>query len=269
MSQKSSLEILSQMFVSGITKEQFEAIKQLPINETNVLEELAKAGHPFTWETVSEHGIDENTGVIEVRLYIPGLILYGRKVYSLGTEEFKTAHISALYEAIKPILGATTTVQQSAPVSVQQPVQQSNPIQPLSNDEIMNIVQQQSAATQDKEEPKKINTAEDWLNDTREEIPFDEVNLSNDELNKLLSGNAQSQPTAPVQQTPQQPALGFTPEQIQKMKEFKQRYNITTDEILGSYINAWNNKLSRKEDLNGSNIDSFLEWTTMLGKAPL
>lgn len=273
MNTKSSVEILSEMFSVG-TKEQVETIGKLSINETNVLEELAKAGLPFTWETIKEHSIDEYSRAIEVRLYVPGFILYGRKVYSIGTDECKTAHTYALYDAIKPLLNNNFAVKQnniSQPMQEQQPVQpmqQTSTTQPLSSDEIMNIVQQQSNANQ-QQQSTKITTAEQMKEDPREEIPFEDIDMSSEELDKMLTGNATS---APQQQAPQSQgngSMGFSTEQIQRMIEFKKRYNITTDEVLGSYINAWNNKLSRKEELNGSNVDSFLEWTNLLGKAPL
>lgn len=83
-----------------------------------------------------------------------------------------------------------------------------------------------------------------------------------------------TQPTAPVQQaTPQvqaptttsQPEARdgsqFTPEQIKAMTEFKASKNIPNNEILLSYIQAWNNKFQGISQLSREELDQFLAWT--------
>lgn len=273
MDNNTNMTILSTMYCNTTKeqvdrikqKEQIDKIKQLCITKTNVLEELTKAEIPYTWETVNDYAINDKKRIIEVRLYLPGNILYGRTCYEtlLHTDD---AHLIALYEALSilvPTKSQSQPVQQQSVTEESIPLATSNQNKALSNDEIMNIVQQQSAAAK---ETSQITTAEQMKNDPRTEIPFEEVSLEQEELNKILGSHSQS-PVVPEKQTPQN-GFGFTQEQIQKVLDFKKTFNVTTDEMFGSYINAWNNKYSKKEDLNGTNIESFLKWVSTLGKAP-
>lgn len=236
-------------------------VKDLPIDVTTpktVLDQLTKTGIKYTWETVKDERIDNQQSVIEVRIYLPGNILYGRYVYK--TTEASDAHLYAINNAIKMIVPVYESVKPVEQIE-QTPVQQSSQTNtPLSQEEILNMVQQQNT---------KITTAEQFNNDTRKEIPFEDVDMDLNELNNLLSGNPVSK-TYEEPQPIQQPVSshGFTQVQINAINEFKQRMNITSDAMLGNYINSWNNKLSKKEDLNPENIDSFIQWTQTVGKAP-
>lgn len=235
-----------------------------------ILQELTNANIKYTWETVRDERIDNIQSVIEVRVYLPNHILYGRHVYK--TANASDAHLYAISNAIKLIVSNTSnndTQQQehtnTQPIPTQQiPVQQS---QPLSQEDILNMVQQQNNTSNE-----KITTAEQFEKDTREEIPFDEMDMDLNELDNLLSGKAASKVYGTEQQQtqPQQPvgAFGFTQNQIKAINDFKARLNITNDTMLGNYINSWDNKLSKKEDLTPSNIDAFIEWTKSVGKAP-
>lgn len=252
-------EALYEMYVNnGI-------LKEFPITDIKpktILQNLTNAGIKYTWETVRDERLDNIQSVIEVRVYLPGHILYGRHVYK--TADASDAHLYAITNAIQIIVPnkqIEQSIQQTAPTQQSQSLQQQS--QPLSQEEILNMVQ----------ESNKITTAEQFEKDPREEIPFDEVDMDLNELDKLLSGNAASkvygteqQPSQPQQQ--QIVSHGFTQNQINAINEFKQRLNITNDAMLGNYINSWDNKLSKKEDLNPSNIDAFIEWTKSVGKAP-
>ena len=97
-------------------------------------------------------------------------------------------------------------------------------------------------------------------NDNREEIPFEEIQLPESELDKMLSGNIQS--SVPVTPT------SFTQEQIQRMNNFKQKFGIKTDEDFGKFVNAWDKKYSNKRDITPANIESFLKYVEDLGEFP-
>lgn len=245
-------EALYEMYVNnGILKE----FSIIDIKPKTILQNLTNAGIKYTWETVRDERLDNIQSVIEVRVYLPGHILYGRHVYK--TADASDAHLYAITNAIQIIVSNKQTEQSIQPTTS---TQQS---QPLSQEEILNMVQENS----------KITTAEQFEKDPREEIPFDEVDMDLNELDKLLSGNAASKVYGTEQQSsqPQQQQIvshGFTQNQINAINEFKQRLNITNDTMLGNYINSWDNKLSKKEDLNPSNIDAFIEWTKSVGKAP-
>lgn len=231
-----------------------------------ILKELTKTGVKYTWETVKDERIDNIQSVIEVRVYLPGYILYGRHVYK--TANASDAHLYAISEAIKLIVPEYenikyTEVKEEQEIKNEQLQQSSSASQPLSSDEIINMIQQQQNT--------KITTAEEFNNYPKEEVPFEDVDLELNELDNLLFGNNkkvyQQQPEETKQPTQQQ-SHGFTQEQINAIVEFKKRMNITNDALLGSYINSWNSKLSKKEDLNSGNIDDFIEWTKNVGKAP-
>ena len=246
-------------------------VKDLSVDITKpetILDQLTKTGIRYTWETVRDEKIDNFYSVIEVKVYLPGHILYGRHVYKTASAIDNDAHLYAINNAIKiivPVHENTKPIEepvQSTPVqSVQQPLPQTNQNQPLSQEEILNMVQQQNT---------KITTVEQLNNDPREEIPFNDIDMDLSELDNLITGKSsktyENQPVQPIQQQPV--SHGFTQEQINAINEFKQRMNITNDALLGSFINSWDSKLSRKEDLTPANIDSFIEWTKSAGKAP-
>ncbi len=244
---------------NGILKPEF-AIDTTP---EKILENLSLANIKYTWETVKEEKLNSFQSVIEVRVYLPNHIAYGRHVYDTETGALN-AHLYAISNAIKSIIISdnTNTKKEQPQQSVSST--QQNPT-PLSQEEILNMVQQQN------EQNNKITTAEQFENDPREQIPFDDVDMDLNELNNLLSGKASSKTydtEQPQQPSPQPVSYGFTQNQIVAMNEFKQRLNITNDAMLGNYINSWDNKLSKKEDLTPTNIDSFIEWTHTVGKAP-
>ena len=247
-------EALYEMYVNnGILKE----FPTIDIKPKTILQNLTNAGIKYTWETVRDERLDNIQSVIEVRVYLPGHILYGRHVYK--TADASNAHLYAITNAIQIIVPNKQVEQLSQTIT---PVQQQLS-QVLSQEEILNMVQQNN----------KITTAEQFEKDPREEIPFDEVDMDLNELDNLLSGKAASKVYGTEQQSsqPQQQQVvshGFTQNQINAINEFKQRLNITNDTMLGNYINSWDNKLSKKEDLNPSNIDAFIEWTKSVGKAP-
>lgn len=223
-----------------------------------ILQKLTETGIKYTWETVKEQAINDTQSIIEVRVYLPSHILYGRHVYD--TDNPINAHLYAISNAIKTIvLKHKDTKKETEQVKQTIPNQTSVP---LSQNEILDMMMQEQQT------PAPITTAEQFNNDNREEVPFEDVAMDIDELNNLLSGTTQDipQPQQPIQQT--QTSYGFTQEQIKAINDFKNRMSITNDVMLGNYINSWDNKLSRKEDLTPANIDSFIQWTQTVGKAP-
>lgn len=254
-------ESMIDLYCKGKTLSQEFSIDTNPIN---VLENLTNMGIKYSWETIRDERIDNVQSVIEVNVYLPGNILRGRYVYK--TEAATTAHLHAISNALKLIIrtnekGNTIQELKEAPVVLEQPmvdsVTKAGPIQSesLSQDEIMNLVQQNAVVS----EKFRITTMEQFNNDKRSEIPFDEVDLDISQLDSLIpSKSTQSQ----------KGNLGFTQEQIQGINDFKQKFNIMTDDVLNNYINAWDNKYTKKSDLTPENINSFLDWTLSLGKAP-
>jgi hypothetical protein len=167
----------------------------------------------------------------------------------------------------QPQTAPESTPVQTAPV---EHTQQS--AQPLSQEEILNMIMQQqntSTVQPDTSTNVPITTVEQLNNDTRSEIPFDDFQLSEDELDKMLGGNAQTpveeQPIpAPIPQAPTQ----FTPEQIQRMNAFKQKFGVNNDADFGKYVNSWDKKYSSKRDITPANIESFLKHVESLGEFP-
>lgn len=231
----------------------------IDLTPTRILHNLSLSGIKFTWETTKEEKINSHQSVIEVRVYLPGHIVYGRHIYKTETEALE-AHLYAICNAIESVVCGNKINNQTSKSTQQEQPQQTT--QPLSQEEILNMVQQESVTS------KKITTAEQFEKDPREEIPFEDVDMDLDELDKLLSGKAASKVYEEERQAQQPVSHGFTQNQINAINEFKQRLNITNDAMLGNYINSWNNKLSKKEDLTPDNIDSFIEWTQTVGKAP-
>lgn len=243
-------------------------VKELNVNTNKpktILDQLTEAGIKYTWETVRDERIDNQQSVIEVRVYLPGNILYGRFVYK--TADASDAHLYAINNAIKIIVSTKKDIEQSTKQLEQtssSPIPTEQSTTPLSQEEILDIVQQQNNG--------KITTAEQFEKDPREELPFEDLDMDLNELDKLLSGTTSSNKVYEADKTTQQQSQpvshGFTQEQINAINDFKQRLNITNDTMLGNYINSWNNKFSKKEDLTPANIDSFIEWTHSVGKAP-
>lgn len=243
-------------------------VKELNVNTNKpktILDQLTEAGIKYTWETVRDERIDNQQSVIEVRVYLPGNILYGRFVYK--TVDASDAHLYAINNAIKTIVLTKKDTEQSTKQLEQtnsSPMQTEQNTIPLSQEEILDMVQQQNNS--------KITTAEQFEKDPREELPFEDLDMDLNELDKLLSGTTSSNKVYETNKTTQQQSQpvshGFTQEQINAINDFKQRLNITNDTMLGNYINSWNNKFSKKEDLTPANIDSFIEWTHNVGKAP-
>lgn len=236
--------------------------KEFTIDTTpkTILKELTKTGIDYTWETVRDERIDNIQSVIEVRVYLPSNVLYGRHVYK--TADASDAHLYAISEAIKLIVvedkkEKPTNIDLEKTKKIETLMSQPTlkPIeQPVTQEEILAMIQQNDNT--------KITTAEQYNSDVREQIPFDDIELEPEELDKVLFGKTYTPSPQPVV------SHGFTQAQINAMNEFKQKMSITNDSLLCSYINSWNNKLSKKEDLTPENIDAFIEWTKALGKAP-
>lgn len=242
-------------------------LTKLSIDTTpkTILKELTKADIKYTWETVKDERIDDIQSVIEVRVYLPGHILYGRHIYK--TADVSDAHLYAISNAIKIVVREKENPEVIKEEQVQQPVQEpvpnfeekinTAPSIALSQEEILGMIQQVDT---------KITTAEQLNNDPREEIPFEDVALSPDELDNLFNVNNQQQ----GQPVPQQQVhnTNFTEAQINAVKQIKTNFNITTDESFGNLINAWNKKFTSKRDLTADNVDSFITWANNLGKCP-
>lgn len=223
-----------------------------------ILKKLTETGIKYTWETIKEEKINGKQSVIEVKVYLPSHILYGRHVYETEADA-STVHLYAISNAIKNIVSNADV--KPAIQEQPKPVQQSSSANtPLSQEDVLNMMMQQQNQNTD------LTTAEQFNNDNREEIPFEDVKMDIEELNNLLSGTTKTQEQP--QSVQQSVSHGFTQDQINAINDFKRKMNITNDAMLGNYINSWDNKLSRKEDLNPSNIDSFIQWTQSVGKAP-
>lgn len=249
-------------------------------NET-YREALIKSNVRWTYEILNDISIFENKRVITVRIYLAGEIRTGRYVYTEETAD--KAHYLAIEDALSQmsifVQGTTSSSQEQSQVTLEPTVtsevsvenkQQTS--QPLSQEEILNMVMQQqntSTSQSNTSTNTPITTLEQLNNDTRTEIPFEDFQLSEDELDKMLGGNAQS----PVEETTnpnsqQTTPTTFTPEQIQRMNNFKQKFGINTDSDFGKYVNAWDKKYTSKRDITPANIESFLKYVESLGEFP-
>jgi hypothetical protein len=277
-----NLQTYAKMYCEGTEK-----LFAITLNENETYREaLERSNAQWSYEILNDIAIFDDKRAITVRVYLTGEIRTGRYVY--GKDEAGKAHYLAIEDAlsqlpafIRPHAQKPQEQPQTKPETI--PVQappvehtQQAP-QALSQEEILNMVlQQQNTSTvqQNTSTNTPITTAEQLNNDTREEIPFEEFQLSEDELDKMLGGNAQApvedtsvpapMPTAPVQQTP----TSFTPEQIQRMNNFKQKFGVNTDADFGKYVNAWDKKYTSKRDITPANIESFLKYVEDLGEFP-
>jgi hypothetical protein len=261
-----------QTYVKMYCEKQALSCIKIKRNES-IRETFNRAKIEWSYEIVSDIPIFEDTRAITVRLYIPGGIYTGRYVYN--KEQAKEAHYLALEDAFKQNLAIVyiddektqemeQTKPEQIPVIVETPTEsapQSNA--PLSQEEILNmIIEQQNISTSQPD--TSITTAEQLNNDPRQEIPFEEIQLPESELDKMLSGNIQS--SVPVQQAPI--PTQFTQDQIQRMNAFKQKFGVKTDEDFSKYVNAWDKKYNNKRDITPANIESFLKYVEDLGKFP-
>lgn len=257
MSESISKQIMEMYCNHGILTNEFN----IDTTPKTILKELTRTKVKYTWETVREEKVDETSRVIEVRVYLPGHILFGRHVYDVADIEY--AHLYAISNAIKIIVHEKENPEiikeeQSEPIQTptltpQPQIEPKQQTQALSQEEILGMIQQTDT---------KITTAEQLNNDPREEIPFEDVDLSPNELDNLFQGINNQQPA------PQQIHKAYTQEQINAINQIKAKFNITTDEQLGNLVNAWNTKYTNKKDLTPDNIDSFISWANNLGKSP-
>jgi len=85
--------------------------------------------------------------------------------------------------------------------------------------------------------------------------------------NPVQQAPAQVQPQQQVApaQTPTQPSANngsqFTEEQVKAVTQFKQDKKIPNNEILLTYIKAWNPNIQAISQLSSQELDKFLEWT--------
>jgi hypothetical protein len=250
-------------------------------NETYT-EALKKKGIQWSYEILNDISIFENKRAITVRVYLANEIRTGRYVYT--ENEAHKAHYLAVEDALSQLSifvpsyinktqekPNTTSETVSTPITPVEPTQQTT--QPLTQEEILDMIMQQqntSTTQSDTLTNTPITTAEQLNNDTRSEIPFNDLQLPEDELDKMLSGNVQS-PTEEVVLVPtqsQQVPTNFTQEQIQRINNFKQKFNVKNDEEFGKYVNSWDKKYSSKRDITPANIESFLKHVESLGEFP-
>ena len=272
-----NLQIYANIYCQGTEK--LFAIT-LNANET-YREALTRNNIQWTYEIVNDIAIFDDLRAITVRVYLTGEIRTGRYIYDKG--EAQKAHYLAIEDALSQMtvfVHSNVQKPQEQPQTVSAPIQEApvertqQTVQPLSQEEILNMVmQQQNTSTPQPDTSTNttntpITTVEQLNNDTRNEIPFDDFQLSEDELDKMLGGNAQ----APVEEQPapipQQTSTTFTPEQIQRINNFKQKFGVNTDADFGKYVNAWDKKYTSKRDITPANIESFLKYVEDLGEFP-
>lgn len=270
-----NLKIYTDMYCQG-TKVLTVDIKE---NETRI-EALNRNGIQWTYEILDDINIFTYKRAITVRIYIVGEVRTGRYVYT--ENEADKAHYLAVEDALSQLpifIHEHTEKPQEQPQKVLEetpvaaiPTKEPQTV-PLSQEEILNMVLQQQEVVVQPSVP--ITTAEQFANETRSEVPFEAIQLPESELDKMLSGNAQSpinenkeEPlpfiTPPQPQTPMQ----FTTEQIQRMNNFKQKFGVKNDADFGKYINAWDKKYTSKKDITPANIESFLQYVEKLGEFP-
>ena len=269
-----NLQTYANMYCQGTEK-----LFAITINTNETYREaLTRSNVQWTYEIVNDIAMFDDLRAITVRVYLTGEIRTGRYVY--GDREAQKAHYLAIEDALSqmPIfVHSNAQKPQEQPQTTSAPIQEvpvertQQTSQPLSQEEILNMVMQQqntSTPQPDISTDAPITTVEQLNNDTRTEIPFEEFQLSEDELDKMLGGNAQ----APVEEqpvpVPQQTPTSFTPEQIQRMNNFKQKFSINTDADFGKYVNAWDKKYTSKRDITPANIESFLKYVEELGEFP-
>ena len=276
-----NLQIYAKMYCEG------DKLFAMDMKENETYREaVERSGMQWTYEILSDVGIFEDKRAITVRVYLPGDILTGRYVYE--ESEASKAHYLAVEDALSQLTSlnrpSNKKPQETAQTKPEATPAQTVPVertqqapQALSQEEILNMVMQQqnTSTVQQNTTTNPITTVEQLNNDNREEIPFEEFQLPESELDKMLGGNAQSPveeqsaPQAPASMPAQQPApTSFTPEQIQRMNNFKQKFGVNSDADFGKYVNAWDKKYTNKRDITPANIESFLKYVEDLGEFP-
>lgn len=255
-------ELKTQEGVTGITGVQPE----------NVIQLLSETYPNWTWEVVSERITSIETCIMDVRVYLPGRILYGRTVYN--EENAGTAHYKAIQNACEALeFNNSSNKQQqvtsnfTTPTQPQQTSNQAKPIQGdiVSEQEIMDIVMNNNAKVDKKTaqpENKMIENLEQLNNDPRTEVPYDKIS------DKCFDQMEESMATTAATQQSQQKPVKFTKEQVDAVNKIKTDFNIINNEMFGNYVNSWDPKLSRKSDLTPANVDSFIKWANSLGEIP-
>lgn len=254
--------------------------------------------------------------MLTIRLYVPGYSVIGRYIYA--PDSVRTAINCAVLDAMEQVPWISfkddKEPQEPVPELKQEDTQKGaenadRMMQAL--DEMLGpqpgTMQQSVQGTGPALEPDMpITTAEQFNNLNKDEIPFDQMQLPNNELMKLLTGETtpeedqrmlsrikeQEQQASAVQaqqarmqyqQEPQPPMfmnppvqntqpvrqpgpLDFTRDQLNRINKFKQDFNITNDEIFAKYVNSWNPAFNNKKNITAANIDAFLEYTEQLKK---
>ena len=231
-------------------------------NPKNIIQLLNNAfGNNWAWTIDSEQIIESNLITI-VTLYIPGRICTGRSV----TLSKGMAHYMALINACEcisiPLSVKEETKVESESVVTQQvaqkaPVEQET-VQPaqLSADDIMALVNQNDTP--------QVDNLEQFYNQKNEEVPFDSItdNCQQQLQNEMFPMNP---PVSPQQQNTQS-SMGFTDEQLARIRKLKQEYDMEDNQQFCNYIYKWSKgKFKSKSDLTPENIDDFISWVSSMG----
>lgn len=241
----------------------------------------------WAWEVTDERIYDsvETRVMTTVAVYVPGRILTGRAFTDI--DGYHSNHFTAIFNACQSIMEAQqgnnvgNTTQQSAPVSTPQPepqqTNQSSSMQ-MTPEQIMAMANGTPAPAP--EQPKQqnngmINTREEFYNYTEngqpvDAVPFDKISdQCHKELEEeLFAGkmNPPVDPNAPAVPQANNNPKGFTPEQIQKVNQFKKDFDIVDDAMFANFVNSWNSNYHSKKDLTPENVDEFLQWANGLGE---
>jgi len=73
-------------------------------------------------------------------------------------------------------------------------------------------------------------------------------------------GQPQEQQQQGPGQTPRSQAGRWSPEKVEAMNKFKERFEIVNDEQLVRYLSLWRPEITSKRQLNPENVEEFIKW---------
>lgn len=215
--------------------------------------------HNWTWELDSTvFAMDNSIVAVTVTLYTPGQIYTGRATCQV--KEFANAHLYALVEAAK-------TFTKKSGVNPNQPPA-SPPTGNMTPDQIMNAVNGNGGQI---DSSAQFYNHKDGNGVQSDSVPFDGISdkAHNEIQQDMGMGNAMNPPQPPNNDEeynkPKQELGGYSQSQIDRINQFKKQWDIMNNEMFTNYVNMWKPGLT-KRDLNPTNIEEFLAWTTKLGK---
>ena len=231
--------------------------EEFPILTTSeaIFEDFNSSLSKWTWNTTYREITMDGKPVLGVTLtlYTPGHITHGYFVTSpnLYMNEAKKCLFLICNEQLltKAPSFLTAFAKTETNVATKQ----------TSQEDILKLVEQSVKQVEPTLEPviapTKINSSNELNNDKREEIPFEDLGNNVSTMESKV----------PVSDLPENPKA-FSQKQESDMLALKERLHKAdpsedVELMMSRFINTWNPKLSKKQDLTNRNIDDFIAYS--------